>query len=496
MSTLRVLRLLAAGGLIAAGLGCAMGPNYERPDITAPGNHRGLEGPAQAASLADVPWWELFQDPALQDLLHQALLANFDLRIAAARVEQARARAGISKSFLFPEVNLSGGYLNQQVSRQTEPPGDGGGTDRKFTNYDLGFTLSWELDIWGRVRREHESAVALFMRSEEIRRGVVITLVADVARAYFDLRRLDLELEISRATVAINDETVAFYRRRVAGGVSNQLELDQAIANRARTATTIPELERRIAIQENLIHFLLGQPPGPIARGAALLDEQAPPVVPAGLPSALLDRRPDVREAEQLLVAANADIGAAKALFFPTISLTGLFGGASSELSDLGTADARVWSVAAGLFQPIFQGGRIRRNYEAARARYEEALAVYQRASVNAFREVADALVTIEKLDGVRIEREAGVEALRDAAALARRRYNAGLSNYLEVLIADQYLFEFEILLARTRGEQFDALVVLYRTLGGGWTPEVEGTPGANPPDVPPPDATPAAEPR
>ena len=491
MTARRALRALAAAGLLAAALACAVGPNYERPDITAPENHRGLEGPAAAASLADVPWWELFQDPALKDLIHQALLANFDLRIAAARVEQARARAGIARSFLFPEVDLSGGYSSQQVSRLTEPPGDGGQDDRKYSNYDLGFTLSWEIDIWGRIRREREAAVALFMGSEEIRRGVVITLVADVARAYFVLRTLDLELEISRSTVEINDETVAFYRRRVAGGVSNQLELDQAIANRARTAATIPELERQIAIQENLIHLLLGQPPGPIARGAALIDEQAPPTVPAGLPSALLDRRPDVRGAEELLVAANADIGAAKALFFPTISLTGLFGGASHELSDLGTADARVWSVAAGLFQPIFQGGRVRRNYDAAKARYEEALAVYQKSAVNAFREVADALVTIEKLDGVRIEREAGVEALQDAAALARRRYNAGLSNYLEVLIADQYLFDAEILLARTRGAQFDTLVELYRTLGGGWAPEVEGTP-----DTTPPDATPAAEPR
>ena len=501
MTARRALRALAAGGLLVASLGCAMGPDYERPDITAPENHRGFEGPAQAASLADVPWWELFQDPALQDLIHQALMANFDLRIAAARVVQARARAGIAKSFLFPEVNFSGGYSDQQVSRLTEPPGDGGQADRKYGNYDLGFSLSWELDIWGRIRREREAAVALFMGSEETRRGVVITLVADVARAYFVLRTLDLELEISHSTVAINDETVAFYRRRVAGGVSNQLELDQAIANRARTAATTPELERQIAIQENLIHFLLGQPPGPIARGATLIDEQAPPAVPAGLPSALLDRRPDVREAEELLVAANADIGAAKALFFPTISLTGLFGGASHELSDLGTADARVWSVAAGLFQPIFQGGRVRRNYDAAKARYEEALAVYQRSAVNAFREVADALVTIEKLDGVRLERESGVEALRDATELARRRYNAGLSNYLEVLIADQYLFDAEILLARTRGDQFDALVVLYRTLGGGWAPEVEGTPGANPTDIAPPDTAPPeasqpAEPR
>jgi len=481
----RAAFVLAAGSLLATWLpGCAVGPKYQRPEMTAPANYRGLAEEAAPASLADVPWWEIFQDPELHALIRQALEGNFDLRVAAARVEEARARAGVAKSFLFPEVNLTGGYTGRQVSRQTEPPQDGGQQDRDYSNYDLGFSLSWEIDIFGRIRREKESAIAVFVSTEEARRGVVITLVADIAQAYFNLRELDLELEIARSTVQINDETVAFYRRRLGGGVSNQLELDQALANRARTAATIPELERQIAIQENLIAFLLGRPPAPIPRGAALTDQYHPPEIPAGLPSALLDRRPDVREAEELLVAANADIGAAKALFFPTIALTGLFGGASHELSDLGSADARITSLAAGLFQPIFQAGRLRRNYEAAKARYEQALARYQQAAYNSFREVADALVTIEKLEAVRAERAGGVEALRDAASLSRKRYTAGLSNYLEILIADQQLFDAELVLARTRGAQLDAVVRLYRSLGGGWQQEATEAAGA-PADAP-----------
>jgi len=469
----RALLLPASAALLGVLVaGCLVGPRYQRPEIVSPESHRGVEGEAAPESLADLPWWELFQDAALQEMIRESLQGNFDLRGAAARVEVARARAGIAKSFLFPEVNLSGGYTSQQVSRLTEPPQDGGLEDRKYTNYNLGFALSWEIDLFGRIRREKESATAAFFASEEARRGVTITLVSDVAGSYFALRTLDLELEIARRTLQVNDETVAYYRRRVEGGVSNQLELDQAIANRSRTAAVIPDLERQIALQENLIHFLLGQAPGPIPRGAALTEQHAPPGIPAGLPSALLDRRPDVLEAEELLVAANADVGAAKALFFPTISLTGLFGAASHELSNLSDSGARVWSVAAGLFQPIFQGGRLRRNYEAAKARFDEALAFYQKAAFNSFREVADSLVTIEKLEEARLEHEKEVEALRDAADLSRKRYTAGLANYLEILIADQQLFDAERLLARTRGAQLDAVVQLYRALGGGWQTE------------------------
>jgi multidrug efflux system outer membrane protein len=264
---------------------------------------------------------------------------------------------------------------------------------------------------------------------------------------------------------------VEFYRRRVFGGVSNQLELDQALANRSRTAATIPELERQIVTQENLISFLLGRNPGVIPRGAALTDQYHPPSIPAGLPSALLERRPDVKAAEDLLLATNANIGAAKALFFPNFSLTAALGSASHELSNLADSRAAIWSVAGGIFQPVFQGWRIFYNYEASKARFEQALAQYQRAAQNGFREVADALVSVEKLKDVRAELERSVQALGNAARLSRLRYDTGLANYLEILIADQQLFDQEILLARARGAQLTAVVQLYRALGGGWEP-------------------------
>ena len=491
MSRPRAASLLISGlALLGTFSGCLLGPRYERPVIESPENHRFVEGTPAPASLADVPWWELFQDPVLQQLIDTALQGSFDLKIAAARVEEARARAGIAKSFLFPEVNLTGGYTSRQLSTLSDPAQDLGLQDRNTQNYDLGFGLSWEIDLFGRIRRERESATAVFFATEEARRGVTITLVADVASAYFGLRALDLELEISRRTLQVNDETVAFYRRRVEGGVSNQLELNQAIANRSRTAAVIPELEREIAFRENLIHLLLGEPPGPIPRGSSLEEQYHPPEVPAGLPSMLLERRPDVLESEELLVAANADIGAAKALFFPTISLTGLLGGVSHDLSDLSDSGARVWAVGANLFQPLFQGGRIKRNYEAVKARFDIALAQYQRTAFNAFREVADALVSIEKLEEARVEREAGVAALSEAAQLSRRRYNAGLSNYLEILIADQNLFDEERLLSRTRGAQLNALVELYRALGGGWSAE-SPQPPMQTPGQPPANAAP-----
>jgi multidrug efflux system outer membrane protein len=295
-----------------------------------------------------------------------------------------------------------------------------------------------------------------------------------VASNYLLLRDLDLQLEVARRTLQANDETVAFYRSRLQGGVSNRLELDRAVGNRARTATVIPGLEQQIATTENVLSLLLGRPPGAIERGVALTDQHVPPQVPAGLPVALLERRPDVVQAEQLLVAANANVGAAKALFFPTINLTGLFGGLSREVSDLTKPDATIWSVGAGLFQPIFQGGRIKKNYEASKASFDQALAQYQKAALNAYREVADSLVTIQKLGQARLELELGVEALRDASQLARSRYDTGLANYLEILNADQELFDQELQLAQTRGSELVAYVQLYRALGGGWQTEDE----------------------
>jgi multidrug efflux system outer membrane protein len=326
------------------------------------------------------------------------------------------------------------------------------------------------------------------MATEEGRRAVLVTLVSDVASSYFLLRELDLQLEIARRTLGLNDQTVTFYTDRLSGGVSNRLEVDQARANRALTGATIPEIERQISILENAISVLAGRPPGAIRRGRTLEEQSVPPSIPVGIPAALLERRPDVVGAERLLLAANADIGAAKALFYPTITLTGSGGVASSDLGDLLKGDSVIWSFGAGLFQPLFNAGRIRRNYEAALARFDQALAGYQQAAINAYREVADALVSIQKLADARREQEAGVEALRDASQLSRDRYDSGLANYLEILIADQQLFQLELQLAQTRGDQLRAIAQLYRALGGGWQPQ---QPTAPPPPPVKPTPTP-----
>jgi len=450
--------------------GCTLGPDYFRPKVLVPDNYRGVAGAPAAESIADLPWWEVFKDPTLQELTREALSANYDLQTAAARVEEARAQIGVARSFLYPQVNLNGGGSVQQVSRLSEPS-QALGTSRTYQNWLLGLSMAWELDVFGRIRREAESATGVFLATEQAQRGVYISLVADVAQSYFILRELDLELEIGRRTLRVNDETIEFYRRRVLGGVSNQLELDQAVANRSRTAATIPEVERQIVTQENLINFLLGRNPGPIPRGAALTDQYYPPSIPAGLPAALLERRPDVKGAEDLLLAANADIGAAKALFFPNFSLTSALGSTSHELSNLIDRRAAIWSVAGGILQPVFQGWRIFYNYEATKARFDQALAQYQKAAQNGFREVADALVSVEKLKDVRAELETSVQSLGNAARLSRLRYDTGLANYLEILIADQQLFDQELLLARARGGQLTAVVQVYRALGGGWQP-------------------------
>jgi outer membrane protein, multidrug efflux system len=459
-----------AFGMIVSFLltGCTLGPDYIRPGILIPDNHRGVVEPPKTESLADLPWWELFKDPMLQELIRAALRNNYDLRTAAARVEEARAQIGVVRSFLYPQVNFNGGGSAEQVSRASDPPQSIGG-NRNFQNWVAGFGMVWEFDVFGRIRRETEAASATYVATEMDRRGVYITLVADVAQFYFTLRELDLELEISRRTLKVNEETIQFYQKRLSGGVSNRLELDQAVSNRSRTAAVIPDLERRIAIQENLINFLIARNPGPILRGTTLTEQYYPPIVPAGLPAALLERRPDVQSAEQLLVAANANIGAAKALFFPTFSLSAALGSASHDFSNIADKRAAIWSVSGGFLQPVFQGWRLFWNYEATKTRFDQALAQYEKAAQNGFRDVADALVTIEKLEQVRREQEAQVGALQDASRLSRQRYDTGLANYLEVLIADQDLFDTELELARTRGAQLNAVVQLYRALGGGW---------------------------
>jgi outer membrane protein, multidrug efflux system len=446
---------------------CAVGPDYKRPQVPAPAQYRFVDGQAEAQSMADLPWWQVFGDPTLQVLVREAVTNNLDVRVALARVEAARARAGIAKSFLYPQVDGVAGYTARQASNTPVTPENPDGSSVNQSG-EYGFRLSWELDVFGRLRRQNEAAYAIFLATEQARRGVLVTLVGDVSTSYFLLRELDVQLQIAHNTLQLNDETVAYFRNRLEGGVSNRLELDQAIANRSQTAAAIPQLESQIAVVENAISMLLGRTPGPIARDAPALPA-LPPAIPAGLPTTLLERRPDVVAAEELLVAANADVGAAKALFFPSISLTGFFGGVSGDLTTFLGGEGAVWSIGAGLLQPVYNAGRNRRNYEAAQADYTAAVAEYQKAALNGYREVANALITIQKLAEVRVELESGVSVLQDASDLSRSRYDTGLASYIEILLADQTLFRQQLLLAQTRGAEFRARAELYRALGGGW---------------------------
>jgi multidrug efflux system outer membrane protein len=458
---LRPVAGVAVALLVLSVASCApVGPNYARPVVPTPPTFRFVES-QQAASLADVPWWQVFEDPVLQALIREALANNLDLRAAAARVERFRAEARVAKSFLYPQVDGAATYTVQQNS------GTAGGDIQQNAIY--GFQLSWELDLFGRIRREREAAVARLLASEQGRRGVLVTLVADVASTYFLLRQLDVELDIARKTLATADESVTFFQNRVTGGVSNQLELDRITAFRATAAATIPDIERQIAEAEDSISLLIGQPPAPVTREPIPTLPPPPPLIPPGLPASLLERRPDVVEAEELLVAANANVGAAKALLFPAISLTSFAGGISGDLATLLGGSGAVWEAAPTLLQPIFNGGRLRGNLEAARASYDEAVAEYSKAALNAYREVANALVTIQKLAEVSTQQQLGVAALQEASELSRTRYNTGLANYLEILTADQDLFEQQLLLVRTDGAELRARAELYRALGGGW---------------------------
>lgn len=461
--------------------GCTVGQDYVRPWLDIPATFRGADPAATAAtSLGDTAWAGIFSDPVLDALIRDGLNNNHDLRIAAARVDEYRSLAGVARGALFPQVDASLGYSSDNLSRLSDPGKTA--SNGTYQNWQAGVQLSWELDLFGRLRREDEAAFARWLASEEGRRSVVVSLVSDIASAYFTLRQYDLELEIAQRTLVSNTRQVAYYRNRLEGGTSNRLELDQAEANRAFTAMRIPDFERRIAQQENRINLLLGRGPGPVVRGATLTAQSMPPGLPVGLPVQLLERRPDVLQAEQALVAANADVGAARALFFPSIGITAFGGGLSKDFHDLGHSDAGIWSAGAGILQPLFHAGAIRFNYDAAKARFDQAVAQYQKAVQNSFRETADAIVEIEKARAARAETEKAVVALRDAADLARSRYEGGLSSYLDILIADQKLFDAELQLAEVRGSEFNALVKLYRALGGGWQRAAAAGQDATPP--------------
>jgi multidrug efflux system outer membrane protein len=456
------LALLLTAGIVT---GCAIGPNYQRPTTILPETYRGQVEASEAASLADLPWWEVFRDDKLKALIEEALQNNYDLRIAAARVEQARALAGATRAEFFPQIGYEGGAGRTKGAIQFQ------GFSSEATNVFIGaFSMSWELDVWGKIRRADEAAYADLFASEEFRRGVVLSLVSEVARAYFDLLELDLELDIARRTTESFQQTLTLFTQRLQMGVASKLETARAEASLASTAATIPDIERQIVAKENQISVLLGRSPAAIPRGTPLVDQTLPPATPAGLPSQLLERRPDIQQAEQTLVAANARVGVAKAGFLPTIGLTGLRGGRSDELEDIVKGSASIWTIAGGLTGPILQGGLVYENYQAAIAQWEQAKLRYEQSVLTALKEVSDALTDQQKLVEVQKEQERAVKALQESVRLATLRYTGGFASYYEVIEAQQQLFPAENALAQTRRDRLAAVVQLYKALGGGWS--------------------------
>ena len=469
---MRPLARLAAPLALAVLAGCAVGPGYHRPEIAAPPRHR--DAPPQTdslASFADLAWWQAMPDTTLQSLVREALANNHDLRIAVARVEAARASSGIAGAPLWPwlSAGASGSHLERSEYFGVRDP-------IPTNNFQYGGSVSWELDVFGRVRRQKEAAVAEEAAAEYDQRGVAMSLVAEVARQFIQLRELDMRLEIAHRTLDSREATLKLFTRRHTGGVASGLEISQAKGDLQDVASVIPNLERQVAMTENSLSALLGRNPGPIVRDTLLDLRLSPPQVPSGLPSQLLERRPDVMAAEERLRAANARVGVATALYFPSIDLSAFLGGMKLELPDGSTSNPSAWSVGGSLFQPLFQAGRIRNVNRAARAEYDASREQYLGAAQNSFREVADALVTVGKTREQVGHLDLRVAALAEGSRLAKVRYDGGLSSYLEVLDADRQLFAGENDLAGARGNLWRAYVELYRTLGGGWTVPADST--------------------
>ena len=446
--------------------GCAMGPNYKRPVVQTPAAYRDLtESPqaqAQAASFADLPWWQIFQDAQLQELIRTALKQNYDMQLATERINEARAQVAITRSNLFPQIQGSGTF--------------NGGREQNFQSrynfLSLGVDAAFQLDLFGKLRRATEASRAGLLATEEAKRTVTLTLVSDMASAYFTLLELDLELQITNDTIKTQQDSVKLTSFRLTNGVATKLDVLQAQQTLDTANVQIPDLERQIGQEEDAISILLGDYPHGITRPHPLTEQVIPPDVPPGMPSSLLERRPDIREAEQVLVAANADIGVAKAEFFPQISLTGSGGGGfgrSSVFSSLMSSQIGLWSYGAQVSQPIFTGGALRGNLHLAESQHEQALISYKEAIQHAFGDVSDALIGYQKSHEVRIRQEVTVKDLAESVRLSDMRYQGGTTTYLEVLDGQRSLFEAELVLAQARGNEFQSLVQLYKSLGGGW---------------------------
>jgi outer membrane protein, multidrug efflux system len=447
-------------------VGCTVGPDYHRPDVAAPGEFRGRapDAPTGAESLGDIAWWRIFGDEALQSLIRTALAENYDLRIAAARVLEARSQVTIARSFQFPELNASGSAPYTRVTGE-RPPLQAKETFSPLASLDL----AWEIDLWGRLRRATEAARADLLGSEEAQRFVVTTLVADVASAYLQLRELDAELEISRRTLAARQDSLRLVKIRQEGAVAGMLDVRQAEVLLYTAAETIPDVERRIEQTENLISVLIGRNPDAVPRGRTLLQQIVYPAVPTGLPSSLLERRPDIRVAESELAAATARIGVAKADYFPRIVLTGTAGVGGTAIEGTWFGPFGIFGIGPSVSLPIFNMGRVGASVSAAEARTQAALFRYYQTIQQAFREVSDALAEHRKRGEFRAQQELLVGALRDAARLADIRYRGGVSSYLEVLDTERQLFEAELGLAQAQRDELLAVIRLYRALGGGW---------------------------
>src|SRR5262245_34122811 len=455
--------------LVAAVLlgGCAIGPDYKRPVVAEPATFRG-QAIAEATSLADAPWWQAFRDPALRDLIQEALRTNYDVLIAAARVQEARAFVTVQRSDYFPSLDYTISGARGDASAGLLAPGPQ--LPKTSNNYSATMAMSWELDIWGRIRRLNEVARANLFAAEDSRRAVWLSLVSYQAHAYFELLALDVQLYFARNSADAYQRTYDLFLDRYSQGVASRLETSRAEGALGGAQATIPQIQSQIVAKENQISILLGKPPGAIVRGAPMYDQPVVPDVPAGLPSALLERRPDLRQVEEQLVAANARIGVAKAEFFPKLSLTALFGTASPEISALTGGTATIWAAGGALSGPLLNAGRTLGTYRAAEAQWEQARLQYEQAVLVALREVSDALAALGKLSEAETGQDRSVKALAEAVDHATDRYKQGLASYFEVLEAQQQLYPAQNVLAQIRRDRLLAHVRLYKALGGGWS--------------------------
>lgn len=454
-------------------MGCEVGPHYKRPNISAPQNYRGALTPEAATqtSIAEQSWQSIFTDPVLQRLITEALQNNLDLKIAAQRVLQAQAQVGVVRSQQLPAVNAGGSFSALQLPQGLANKKDDGTPNDFIRGGGFSASAAWNLDFWGLYRRQNEAARAELLQSEWAQRAIRTSLIQNVATAYFQLRGLDMELEITRNTIKAREDSLKLTQSLENYGAGSRADTRQAEELLHTAQANLPEIRRQIAVQENAISVLLGHAPEGIDRGITIENQPHPAGVPSGLPSALLERRPDIRQAEAALMAANARVGVARAQYFPQISLTSMGGSASNQLQNLFDSKNAYWYAAGSLSQPIFAGGRIRSNYRYSQAQQQEMIAQYQKTILNAFKEVSDSLAAYKETQNRREEQARVVVSASDAVRLARLRYSGGNTSYLEVLTTDTDLYDAQLKLTQAQEQEASSLVQLYTALGGGWQP-------------------------